>query len=335
MANGVPNGKMQAEEPSPLLAEWQRAERYSSAGAYILTSLAMTSLTKYAASIWRFPGSSILLLVECIATVVALLVQAPKHRPYRPFSAAILRHLPLVTLAKALNMYLSFLAMKRTSLPVYNVLKRLQPVYALLQDWLIRGTTSSGWELGGIAIMCFGSVVTGLGDLDFDLVGYAVALAAAACQSLYLVLARHAQDKVQDLTHLDLLFYTAFYNCIIFLPLSALEFDEVQGFLSREGEVTRLIYFLVPYVILGALLNYTTFWCTAANSPIATAVAGGAKGILSTIIGLIQFGAHLTVFGWLGLVGNTAGGLVYSFAHAFKKRGAKEKAADFAGAPSV
>jgi len=311
-----------------LSATWRRAEGWVSAGAYILTSLAMTSLTKYAASVWRFPGSSLLLLVECIATVVALLVQAPKDRPYRPLSGSILRHLPLVTLSKALNMYLSFLAMKRTSLPVYNVLKRLQPVYALLQDWVIRGSVATGWEAGGIAVMCFGTAITGVGDLDFDLVGYGVALAAAACQSLYLVLARHAQDNVSGLTHVDLLFYTAFYNCAIFLPLSLAELPDVQTFLAAggEGELRRLIYFLVPYVLLGALLNYATFWCTAANSPLSTAVAGNAKGILSTLVGLVSFGgAHFTALGWIGLLGNTAGGVVYSAAQAIKKRSAVAK----------
>jgi len=291
----------------------------AAAGSYILTSLAMTSLTKYAASVWNFPGSSGLLLVECIATVAVLWMQAPRCRPYRPFSTSVVRHLPAVTLAKALNMYLSFVAMRRTSLPVYNVLKRLQPVYALLQDRLVRGTHASGLDLAGVALMCLGTVATGSGDLDFDLVGYGVALAAAACQSLYLVLARHAQDNVSDMTAVDLLFYTAFYNCAIFLPLTCLEMGEIVEFLQGPGQLVNLCYFLIPYVLLGALLNYTTFWCTAATSPLTTAVAGSAKGILSTIFGFLQFGAHLTPVGWLGLACNTLGGIVYTAAQQVKK----------------
>ena len=43
-----------------------------SVALYVLSSLAMTSLTKYAASAWQFPGSSLLLLIECLATVAAL-----------------------------------------------------------------------------------------------------------------------------------------------------------------------------------------------------------------------------------------------------------------------
>lgn len=296
-------------------------ERWSAGASvlsYVLTSLAMTSLTKYAASVWRFPGSSVLLLIECWATV-AFLAQAGKSGKHKPWERTVLRHLPLVTLTKAINMYLSFVAMTRTSIPVYNVLKRLQPVYAMAQDFAVRGVVASRGEQAGVVLMCIGTIVTGSGDLDFDLIGYGVALAAAACQSLYLVLARHAQDNVPGLTHVDLLFYTACYNSVIFLPLSGLEAADVLAFLSVEGEPRRFVVFLVPYVAMGVALNYTTFWCTSANSPLATAVAGTAKGVLSTLVGILTFGSGLTPLGWLGLLLSTLGGLVYSIAQATRK----------------
>ena len=232
-----------------------------SAAAYVASSLAMTSLTKYAASAWRFPGSSLLLLIECWATVLAL-----AHKGFK-FTGPVLRHLPLVTLTKAVNMYLSFLAMKRTSLPVYNVLKRLQPVYAMIQDRLVRQSSPSEGEFAGVVLISLGTIITGLGDLDFDLKGYGLALMAAACQSLYLVLARHAQDKAA-LSSMDLVFYTACYNSVLFIPLTLLELPDVRLFLSKDGEMANFWQFLLPYVTLGAVLNYTTFWCTSVNNPL-------------------------------------------------------------------
>lgn len=283
-------------------------EQPASAAAYVASSLAMTSLTKYAASAWRFPGSSLLLLIECWATVLAL-----AHKGFK-FTGPVLRHLPLVTLTKAVNMYLSFLAMKRTSLPVYNVLKRLQPVYAMIQDRLVRQSSPSQGEFAGVVLISLGTIITGLGDLDFDLGGYGLALLAAACQSLYLVLARHAQDKAA-LSSMDLVFYTACYNSVLFIPLTLLELSEVRLFLQKEGEISNFLKFLLPYVTLGAVLNYTTFWCTSVNNPLTTAVAGTLKGLLSSALGLI-LGARLTPVGWLGLIASTLGGLVYSSAHA-------------------
>ena len=117
------------------------------------------------------------------------------------------------------------------------------------------------------------------GDLEFDFGGYGLALMAAACQSLYLVLARNAQDQ-GHLSSMDLVFYTAFYNSVLFVPLTMMELSEVMIFLQKPGEVPHFFQFLMPYVILGAVLNYATFWCTAVNNPLSTAVAGTLKGVL-------------------------------------------------------
>jgi len=291
-----------------------------SASLYVLSSLTMTAATKYAASVWRFPGSSTLLNIECIVTAVGMYALASPNR-YTPLSWPILSTLPLVTLAKAFNMSLSFIAMRRVSLPVYNVLKRLQPVYAMLLDKVVRGTSTTPMEKMAVLLLSLGSIITGIGDLDFDLMGYLIAIAAAGGQSLYLVLARRASDVVSGgLSHVDLLFYTALYNIGIFCPLAVLEGSEVVTFLGRPGECARLLYFLVPYIAVGALLNYTTYWCTAVNSPLATAVAGSLKGVLSTVGGVIFFGSGLSVLGWSGFALSTLGGYVYSEAQSQKRR---------------
>merc|ERR1712118_225065 len=125
-------------------------------------------------------------------------------------------------------------------------------------------------------------------------------------------------------THVDLLFYTAFYNIALFGPLAATEFGEVLTFFDRPGEVARFTYFVIPYVVLGGLLNLTMFWCTAANSPLATAVAGSLKGVFSTVVGVAFFGARLTVVGWLGFALSALGGWTYSEAQKRKKKLEKE-----------
>ena len=69
-------------KPARVSVEHEARERWSrsiSAGVYVLSSLAMTSLTKYAASAWQFPGSSLLLLIECWATVAALAIFRGRH----------------------------------------------------------------------------------------------------------------------------------------------------------------------------------------------------------------------------------------------------------------
>lgn len=174
---------------------------------------------------------------------------------------------------------------------------------------------ASASEYLSIVVMCLGTVATGVGDLDFDVVGYGIALAAAAaCQSLYLVLARHAQDKVPGMRRVDLLYFTALYNCVICVPLAFSEITDVLDFRGGDRQIVELIRFLVPFVSLRALLNFSTFWCTAATSRLTTAVAGNARGILSTLLGFLLFRSRLTPIDWVGLLCTTTRVVVYSAA---------------------
>lgn len=289
---------------------WQTLEGPVSVVVYVLSSLVMTTFNKHAVSVWKFPGGNSLLLAECVCTAVALFAVSPGR--YEPFSGQILRYLPLCTAAKAANMSLSFLAMRYTSIPVYNVLKRLNPVFALLTDRMIRGKSAGLHKTAGILCIAAGAIVTGTGDLDFDLLGYAVGILAAISQACYLVLAKNSTDNNPQLTQLDLLFYTAFFNSFIFVVLSVPEFQAVSSFFA-ENQASGQMWTVFPgYVVLGATLNYSTFWCTTVNSPVTTGVSGNLKGILSTCVGLLLYGVRMTPIGWVGLVLNTVGGFIYS-----------------------
>merc|ERR1712060_729174 len=146
--------------------------------------------------------------------------------------------------------------------------------------------------------------------------GYLIALPAAGCNACYLVLAAQAQDRVDNLTHVEMLFFTAFYNIFVFAPLTAPEWGDVKAFFSSQAEFDFgfTVGTLVGYVLLGTFLNFATFWCTAATSPVSTGVTGHFKGMLSTWIGFAYFGSSMTAVGWLGLALSMVGGCMYSLA---------------------
>lgn len=280
--------------------------------SYVLVSFFMTSTNKAVATL-KFPAPNGLLLVESLCTGVALqLLSAGGIVKLSPFTAGVWRWLPLVTLAKAGNMYFSFLTMAHTSLPVYNVLKRLNPVFSLMLDWLIRRSVPSAGVLLGVALIALGAAVTSQGDLEFQPFGYAVAIIAALCQAMYLVLARKASDNVK-LSQWDLLYFTAVFNCAIFTPLFSNEVDPLQKFWSETASKGHVLAMLLGYVALGGSLNYVTFWSTTKNSPTTVGVAGNFKGVMSTVLGLIQ-GAKLTPVGLLGLLLSASGGATYTAA---------------------
>jgi drug/metabolite transporter (DMT)-like permease len=283
---------------------------FISLAAYVLASFVMTSVNK-AVAVMKFPGPNALLLAESAVTAILLgATHALGKIQLQSFSEGVMKHLPVVTLAKAGNMYFSFLTMAHTSLPVYNVLKRLNPVFSLLIDYGVRSNRPSIGMLLGVLLISLGAVVTSQGDLEFELFGYVVAILAAVCQALYLVLAKNASDQM-ELSHWDLLFFTAIFNSVIFVPFTAFEVRPLLDFWAGTNETVNVLFMLSGYICLGALLNYVTFWATSLNNPTSVGVAGNVKGVLSTITGLIM-GAKLTTVGFLGLFLSASGALTYT-----------------------
>eukprot|EP00927_Polykrikos_kofoidii_P023846 TRINITY_DN21824_c0_g1_i3.p1 TRINITY_DN21824_c0_g1~~TRINITY_DN21824_c0_g1_i3.p1 ORF type:complete len:244 (+),score=34.49 TRINITY_DN21824_c0_g1_i3:77-733(+) len=199
-------------------------EQFLSAAAYFGTSLAMTTVNKYVVSVINFPGTNFLLLAESAVVAGAMIVARPAK--VKPFESEVLHNLPQVTLAKAGNIVLSFGAMRHTSLPVYNVLKRLPAVCLVFLEFLIRGKRFSPTVLFGVFTITAGAFVTGSGDLEFDGFGYSLAILASASHACYLVLAARAADNVEAVSHVDVLFYTSLYSLFLFVPLSIGELQE-------------------------------------------------------------------------------------------------------------
>ncbi|KAF4681832.1 hypothetical protein FOZ60_011518 [Perkinsus olseni] len=158
----------------------------------------------------------LILFIECIVTCLGLQMIYSLGLANRPRATLrmglVWQSLVPVTILKAGNMQLSFIAMKFTSLPIYNVLKRLTPLCALLTDWALRGQKPrTRGVVVAVGLLTFGSISAGLGDLDFDPWGYAAALTATLCQSGYLVMAARARDSLEKAALMDtttLLYYT-------------------------------------------------------------------------------------------------------------------------------
>jgi len=241
----------------------------------------------------------------------------------KTFSKKYFFPLFLCTLAKSCNMYFSFLSMRHTSIPVYNVLKRMNPICGLLLDTLIRNRSYPLQARLGMVCLFVGAVITGSGDLDFHPIGYGCALLAVCGQSSYLVLAARAQDNLPELSHVEVLFFTGFYNQLLFFPLMVPELGGIQDFyLNTEWSGLGLAAVFILYVCQGMILNYVTFWCTSATSPVTTGVSGNVKGAATTVFAVLLHNVRLAPHGWAGVVLNSVGGVLY----ALSKKPTKAKA---------
>ncbi|CAD7968602.1 unnamed protein product [Amoebophrya sp. A25] len=301
----------------------------AAAVSYIVVSMLMTLLNKQIISKVKFPGTNFLLFCECLIATVLIYPTLKKKRKGAPMDVlkpAHLQHLFLCTAAKAANMYFSFLSMKYTSLPVYNVLKRMSPLVALVLDSFVRSRSYPLLAKVGMLCVLGGALVTGSGDLDFDLLGYACALLAVIGQSSYLVLCARALDKLPGLTHVDVLWYTGFYNMFLFCPMAAGEIRGISEFWSKtEIPGLHLAVVFLLYVFQGTLLNFVTFWCTSVTSPVTTGVCGNMKALLTSLVGVFLFKTNLSPLGWAGFALNSAGGFFYSLSQARAKMAASAR----------
>ena len=163
---------------------------------------------------------------------------------------------------------------------------------------------------------------SGIGDLTFQLDAYVYGLLSAVAQSVYLLLVQK-YAKEDNLSVLDIS-YIVSVNAFPLCLSAIFMFDESTKLLDYHGLLMSgfaVNFFLVT--ISGTLLVYSQFLCTAVTSALTTSLGATIKSVLTTLIGLFVFGGvHVTPLGALGIVLNTAGGVLYTM---FKCLEAKNK----------
>jgi len=303
----------------------------SVAVAYAVASVVTTLANKALLTSWSFGLVWTLIFMQNVLTVVV--VTAMKYLPLGRGAVADELDFPLWDRALAVvmtpvmlmciaNLFCGMSALRLSSVPVYQTLKRMTPLPAMALDCLLRGRRFSMPVCASVLVVCLGALLTGLGDLAISARGYAFAIASCVLQALYLVLAARAADA-RPLSSLA----ASYYNALLSLPPLVLgvgyERDELLSFASW-GE-PRFVAMLVLDLLLGASLSLLLFMCTLVNSALTTTIVGNAKAVATTALGAVLFGrVGLEPLGWFGVLVNTAGGVLYTVAK-FQERKPRAK----------
>lgn len=170
-------------------------------------------------------------------------------------------------------------------------------------------------------------IITGYGDLSFNLKAYICGIGSNFSQALYLLL---VQKRIEE--HYSVM-ETLQLNCFNTLPLLLIaalvngEITSVAQYPDLADAHFLFIFFMC--VTVGMLLNYSLFLCTSLTSALTTSVVGGLKALVQTLIGLFTFGGvsyNLPTF--LGISMNLVGGIAYIWAryseNSSKKKNVKE-----------
>jgi solute carrier family 35 len=162
--------------------------------------------------------------------------------------------------------------------------------------------------------MALGGLLAGATDLSMSVPGYFFVALCCASTALYLILI----VRVGTASKLDS-FGLLYYNNVLSLPLMVgyllLFTDELAGVLAypRLGDPTFWIFLLVS-AAQATVLNLAIFLCTKVNSPLATAVTGQVKDLITVSVGLFLFGdVKISVPNLCGLFLALVGSMLYSY----------------------
>ena len=106
-----------------------------------------------------------------------------------------------------------------------------------------------------------------------------------------------------------------------------LKVSTLKRIFSFEGWYkTEFIVMFICASLLGSVLNYSIFLCTAYNSALTTAVIGCLKNVLTAYLGMIVFSDFsYNVLNFVGINVSIAGSVYYTYCELYKKY--KSKAA--------
>jgi solute carrier family 35 protein len=280
-------------------------------------------LNKALFAVWRFKFPASLVTAQTLFTVAAILtlerVGVVKRRGEK-FSRAAFKRVFIVSAVFQLKLVLDMTALSLVNIPMYGVLKSATTPFVMLLDYGLLGKVASGRVQAAVFLTTLGGVLAGVGDLEFTLLGYIVALMSAATTAMYVVLVGKIGDELQ-LDSFTLLLYNSLWSaplsmCVVFA------FGEHHRVFQYEhlSRVGFLFAFLLS-CSSAFVLNYATYLCTQLNEALTTSVVGRTKSIVQGIAGLFAFKVHTSATNLSGIVFNSAGVAWYAYEKYMSARG--------------
>lgn len=254
---------------------------------YISTSVSLTLFNKLLFS--GFPSSNppFLLLCQSITAVLILLTLRLLGRFDPPQlqtwgKDALRKYAPLYV-SNLVMLLTSLIALKFTSLLMYNTLRRTSMIFVVAIHSAVNSTRPSSFTVAATALVTFGALWAGSTDLAFDPVGYSLAFAANLSTAVYLVLLRPVRDKLQ-LSNLQLIFVNALANIPV-LVFILLIFPPV-GLIALFADIKFSFLFLCS-CSFAMVINHAIFVNTTTNDAIAQSISSQLKDVVLLITSIM------------------------------------------------
>eukprot|EP00188_Purpureofilum_apyrenoidigerum_P003639 Plantae.Rhodophyta-Purpureofilum_apyrenoidigerum.ctg3868.p1 GENE.Plantae.Rhodophyta-Purpureofilum_apyrenoidigerum.ctg3868~~Plantae.Rhodophyta-Purpureofilum_apyrenoidigerum.ctg3868.p1 ORF type:complete len:304 (-),score=34.30 Plantae.Rhodophyta-Purpureofilum_apyrenoidigerum.ctg3868:149-1060(-) len=277
---------------------------------YVTTSLLLSTVNKVL--LGKLPPLFVLLLqgTTTIAIFSVLLLTDNFSATKRPPWKAMTR----LSFCYMMNMMASMTAMSKTSLLMFNTLRRTSIIWVLFLEWYILGNKSSAPVAASVGVIVLGALVAGSKDLVFDLQGYIWSMAANLSTSLYIVFIKQAQNT-SNYSTLELLWFNSLLSWPVLFGLNVYTKQLFSAYETLNlGDHDAIFYLnLLASAMLGFFINHATFYNTAASSPLTHTVMSQLKDVCLLLIGFFMFDRRVTSRGTLlGALISFGGSLMYA-----------------------
>jgi len=281
---------------------------------YAFISISTTFFNKAVLSVYDFQCKNFILLSQHIFTIGILhIMRSVKLIDFpNPQFHKCIELLP-VSLLYSLNVGIALSALSHLNIPMYGALKRMTILFVLIGESIFLGKHSSSQIKQSVLVIVCGALVAGAGDLEFDFLGYVMALLSCLSQTAYLLYVAKTGAET-GINSFGLLFYNSLLAIpfVLVIVLYTSELSTVLDYPRLGDNGFQLV--LIANLVLGSLLNYSMFLCTTTNSALTTTVVGQVKNAVSLLLGFFLLGGVTVTFvNLVGLILNTLGGIWYAY----------------------
>ena len=329
-----------------------RFEKVYAAFLYAVSSFLVIFVNKWVLSTYQFPSFMFLAAVQFFATTIILgALNAINRIDIPPLSKSVFLEVFPITCMFLGNVLSGLGSTQALNLPMFTALRRFSILFTMLGEMAMLSKEVPPPIIYSVFCMVGGAMIAAFNDLAFDMNGYIMIILNDLFTAFNGIYMKKATLSGQC-SKMGVLYYNSFFSFLAMVIIFACEIYQMSGLTNistmlrgvtfdsskqnpttdmvvemakKSSEVIAVFHFdgwndptfcfiFVLAALMGSILNYAIFLCTATNSALTTTVIGCLKNVLTTYIGMIFMTDY--VFTWLNFIGlnvSILGSLYYTY----------------------
>jgi hypothetical protein len=268
-----------------------------------------------------FPHENCLLLFQNFFTIVFLEVGKTLNSKVVTYEVQSTSGDWIVGLFYSLNVVTGLWALNYLSVPMFSAMKRCNIIVVWIIEYFFARRASTLHSLMPLVTLLVGTFIASSNDLQFSALGYLFGSLSCMFQGASFELGKRLVE------HQGSLWSVLMLNSLVstILQFATILVTNETPALYPSSMTPWTLFNLVVNSFIVMVMNYSIFLNCSVNSPLAHAVTGNLKAVLTVAAGILLFSTPISAMGYVGLVISFAGGGWFSFVKLREAKSAKSK----------